>query len=466
MTLTNPREKLTAIAEAIREKTGKASSLTLDEMPIAIREINTKLIEDMPTTAGEWACLARASQMLNLNYVAKADIPTYEIRYDDGTLVTEGEVLKSLWYSSVRGTDWGFIGYGVSMYSLMTCLNNPKSFVYNHVYHDYFDDTFDVCGNVYGLNCTEFVAYCHDMPYFPVTNTFPHYQIVVDEKGTHNSNGLCWDSENNLIDTESLRTELKLCDFLNSTPEFSGDKSIGHAVLVTGIRRNADGTIQEVDITHATTPLLKKESYDWDSFVEMLDAYGYRPYRISTLGSVSFPKNLTDIVYSDIVTNRGDKVSIRPNQDITLNVLESGYAGIVLFKDGVQVNAQASTDDWELTELTTGKYTAILYKSGETVTLDSATENNSTSFIVCNVTVSNSGNIFSYTAEAVNGEYPTPMQVTLKDQYGYTKQVELIDGDCFMGSDSIEIVPQVTPSIIHVPFKTEYGFVIAECKLE
>ena len=238
--------------------------------------------------------------------------------------------------------------------------------------------------------------------------------------------------------------------------------------MVTGLRRDKNGRVQEVDISESAVPRVKRTTYSWDSFVkEFIDintaTYPYQVFEYTGLESVTFPENLNNIVYSDIVTNRGDKISIRPDMDISLNVLGEGYAGIVLFKDGVQVSAQASTTDWELTNLTTGKYTAILYKDGETVTVDDANETNSTSFIVCSVTLSHSGNTCTYTAESVNGVYPTPMQVTLKNSGGFTQQVKFIADDGFMGSGLIEITPLSNTSILHLPFKTEYGFVIAEC---
>lgn len=461
--------KLTAIADAIRSKTGSTATLTLDQMVAQIKGIHDSLIEDKPSTLGEWACLSRASQMRDLNFVVKGDVLTYTgelygVTYD-GVLVSSGETLDSIWYSSVRGTDWGFIGYGVSMYSLMTCLNNPKSFVYTKKYHDYFTDSL-AGGNVYGTNCTSYVSYCHDLPYLTVTDRLPYLECMLDENGNHNMNGMCWDSTNNVVDTEALRTELKLCDILNSAEEWGGTQ--GHAVMITGIRRNADGVIQEVDISESTVPLIKCTTRSWESFVSTyIDAGGYRPYRCSNLENVTFPENITNIVYSDIVTNRGDKVCIRPNQDISLNVLGSGYSGIALFKDGTKVSTQASTDDWVLTNLTSGKYTAILYKSGETVTIEDANENNSTSFIVCDVSVSKNGNTYSYTSEAINGVYPIPMQIAIKNSSGFTLDTLVMDIDEFSGNGTTTFTMNDTASssgaMVHIPFKTEYGFVIAEC---
>jgi hypothetical protein len=358
-------------------------------------------------------------------------------------------------YSSVRATEWGFIGYGTSFYSYLTALNNPKSIAYTKRYADYFplEGANPNASNVFGTNCSEFVCYCLDLPYLKVTMSIPTLSNVEE---------VCYDTVSQSVDTAALQTEMKLCDIMICT---------GHTEFITGIRRNSNGLIMELDITDSWPPRIRKTTYSWEDFVSTkIQNEEYRIYRYMDLDKVTFPENLSNIVYSDICTSRGDKVCIRPDQDISLNVLNVGnYAGIALFKDGIRVSTQANTDDWELTGLTTGKYTAILYKSGETVTIDDANENNSTSFIVCAVTLSNNGNTYTYSAEAVNGVFPIPMQIALKDSWGFTHQFEIIENNDFNGSGSIEVVPITPntvlayPSIIHVPFKTEYGFVIAEC---
>lgn len=462
MTLINDRivikDKLTAIADGFRESNGTTAKLSLDEMADLAKQ-GSRLVEDLPTTQGQWACLARASQMRDIKYQVKANMTN---AHDTNNVMHPNTDYTGLIYSSVRALDWGFIGFGTSVYSYLTTLNNPKSIAYTKKYTDYFplEGANPNVSNVFGTNCSEFVSYCLDLPYLMVTAML---------RITPNMERICFDESTQAVDTIALQREMKLCDVPLSTSVV-----YGHTVFVTGIRRNNDGLIMEVDISDSWPPRIRKTTYTWNEFVEkFINTEEYTIYRYTALDSVTFPQNLNDIVYSDIVTNRGDKVCIRPNQDISLNVLNaSNYVGIVLFKDGVQVNSQASTDDWELTGLTTGKYTAILYNSGETVTIDDANENNSTSFIVCDVTLSKSGNVYTYSAEAVNGVFPTPVQIALKDAHGFTHQFEIIENNNFTGSGSVEVVPITPntilayPSIIHLPFKTEYGFVIAEYIVE
>ena len=439
-------QKIEAIADGFRASNGITDKLTLDEMAVLAAQGGRGLIDDVPTTQGEWACLVRAAQMRDIKYTPKADMTN---AYGDKQLMVSGEEYTGIVYSSVRALDWGFIGFPISMYSYLTALNNPKSVIYTKKYTDYFSldaetDPDNVANanvhNVYGTNCSEYVSYCLDLPYLLTTvRLWDDYPLLVGTDGAYETNGhragKCYDTATQSVNTEALQTELKLCDVMVCTD---------HTVIVTGIRRDASGLIREVDISDSWPPRIRKVTYSWNEFVnKFITTDGYQVFEYTKLDSVTFPENLNDIVYSDIVTNRGDKISIRPDMDIALNVLGSGYAGIVLFKDGVQVSTQAHTGDWELTNLTTGKYTAILYKSGKTVTIDDANETNSTSFIVCDVTVelSRDWRTISYTAEAINGIYPTPMQVVLKNQWGFTVQVEFLEDSSFAGMGSINVDP-------------------------
>lgn len=449
-------KKLTAIADGFRSSGGTTAKLSLEEMAALAANGGAGLIEDKPTTPGQWACLARASQMRDITYQVQAEMPA---AYDYAQMMYPGIDYTGLIYSSVRATEWGFIGYGTSIYSYLTALHNPRSIAYTRKYPDYFpnpDGQANV-SNVFGTNCSEFVSYCLDRPYLGTTGTLPLLPNMIR---------LC-EGTDKMTDFDALRNELQLCDLAGGIIE--------HIEIVTGIRRNKKGVIQEVELSDSWPPRIQKITYTWDEFVQHCGVkYNYPFLRYADLDKVTFPENLTGMVYSDICTSRGDKVCIRPDQDISLNVLvPDGYAGIALFRDGVLIETHPITADapnWELIPMEAaegdgmpaGKYTAILYRSGEAVTIESATDTNSTSFIVCAVSLEKAGNVYTYTAEAVEGVYPTPMQIALKDAKGFTKRSEAIDGEGFAGSGSIEVVASAVPGIVHLPFRTEYGFVIAE----
>jgi hypothetical protein len=223
-------------------------------------------IEDVPETMGQMACLARAAQMRDIYFIPKADMPM-----DDSVrMMPAGYRSIGIWYSSIRGTEWGFIGYSVSMRSLMTAINNPKSIIYTKRYADYFpaDTEGNGAENVYGTNCSSYVSYCLDLPYLAVTNVFPHLPYWVNECGIADKtgDGMCYDPVNGVVNTTLLRKVLKLGDFLIGTGEYGS--AAGHAVIVTGIRRNKNRLIQEVDISDSWWGKIRRITYTWDEFVE------------------------------------------------------------------------------------------------------------------------------------------------------------------------------------------------------
>ena len=179
-------DKLTAIADGFRASNDITGKLSLTEMAVLARKGGGKLYEDLPTSSGQWACLARASQMCDITYTPKADM--FSSGNENWEKMYVGTEYKGIIYSSVRALDWGFIGYGVSMYSYLTALNNPKSVIYTRKYEDYFtSDGYSAYANVhnvYGTNCSEFASYCFDLPYLLTTvrlwNDCPD---LVDENG-------------------------------------------------------------------------------------------------------------------------------------------------------------------------------------------------------------------------------------------------------------------------------------------
>lgn len=440
--------------------------------------------KDKPTTLGQVACLARAAQMRDIKFTPLKNL----ISDDESHVMSANNEYEGIWYSSTRGTEWGFIGFAVSMYSLLTALHNPKSIIYTRAYSDYFlnDASMNGAGNVYGTNCSSYVSYALGLPYLTVTNWLPKLECFVNENGVHDTGygGVCWDAETESVDIDALQTELKLCDVLNSSGSFKASSytgtTVGHAVFVTGIRRDRDGRVQEVDISESTSWVdngkygIRQTTYTWADFASyFIESNGYRVYRFADLDSVGTPPDISNIVYSDICTSRGDKISIRPDQDLTLNVLNVGsYTGVALFRNNDLLTTQeisASAPDWKLSDLESGKYIAILYDGNtdpSTLTINNANKTNSTSFIVCDCTVSRNGTTYTFTAEPINGEYPVPVQVTVKKDTGITVHVHELNYDWFGGEDSVIFAmggsATNAAAIVHVPFKTEYGFVIAE----
>lgn len=377
---------------------------------------------DEPETLGQLACLARIRQLRDIQYVPVAELP-----YNGGTYAA-GTVITGLPYSSVRKTD-KFIGYNVSLHTFMTALHNPKSVLYTRESTEYHAKTW------YGTNCSTFVSYAYDFPYHNATAIFADMDCIEP------------------IDV----ADMKLCDAANMIEEGA---SGGHIVIISGIVRNGAGKIVTVEISESDGIGVSATTMSYEAFLyEYLERQGYKMYRNRALYKVGyaaspyvplFPEEPADAAaYSDLSTDLGDQATILTGESITLQPLVSaGYTAMKLYRKGAEVGSYAVADT-TLSNLTAGKYTAKLYPEGE---------NSRTQFIVCSAAVSQNGKRYSF-----SGEYGTPIRVVFKDSTGFTvKAVDLTEEDVELGYIDIDYADE-TVTTVCVPFRNEFGFVVAQC---
>ena len=407
---------LTAIADSIRLSKGEFSARhKVSDMPKAI------YTEDTPKTLGQMVCLARIKQLRDITLVPVLDLP-----YNHGVRPA-GEPTTGIPYSSVRLTD-KFVGFNVSIHTFMTALHNPKSVLYTRTYPEFYDGPNAVCW--YGLNCSVFLCYAWGLPYHSATAALPTLDCV-----------------------EPVAPEdMQLCDGMVSN-------YAGHAQIISGIIRNADGSIKEIELSESGSYGTKKRSLisyaDFVSYYIVEEKYtiyrnkllyeaNYEPCKFIPL----FDEPSEEIVYSDLCTDLGDRACINSDETITLNPIKtSGYTGINLYKDGVLLNTYA-VGDVELSGLEAGKYEARLVPEGD---------NASTSFIVCDVKAWREGTRYYF-----SGTGGIPHRVVLKDNLGYTLKVyELSEDDIRLGYKDIEWTHEVLDHFC-VPFKNDYGFVVAK----
>lgn len=436
---------LNAVADAIRVKTGGTEPLVFpDDMVAAIETLGTESVTypvaDEPETMGQRACLARAAQMRDIQWVLQGDLTM-----TGGSVYNKGKVVTGLPYSSVRKTD-RFIGYNISLYTFMTAVHNPRSLLYTTTAAENTADNGSIANLYYGINCSVLGSYAHGWDYHSATNTIPELSYIEQ------------------IDP----ADMKLCDLPVASKDHGG--SVGHVVMVTGITRNEDGSINTLEITESTYPIAKATTMTYADFVATyIDGQGYKVYRDTRLHKAAYQASqfvqvfedeaVEDIVYSSLCTNRGDKVTISTDEDITLNVLISeGYESIKVYKDGTPFgtytvsNGHIADGDLVLTALTPGVYTAVLCDANDNV-LDNA----GTSFEVCEVTAYRYGERFYF-----KGADGIPVRVVFKNSSGYTLAVfDLTEDDVARGYVTISDYIGTTPAQVCVPFKTLYGFVVA-----
>ena len=409
---------LNAVADAIRVKTGGTEPLVFpDDMVAAIETLGTESVTyplaDEPETLGQRACLARAAQMRDIQYTTVAELPNY---CPSGDVYAAGKTLTGMLYSSVRASD-NFIGQDISLHTFMTAMRNPNSVLYTKDYNAVYKPegvANGVEGTWYGTNCSSFVAYALGMPYHPATAELPLYDST------------------EIADIDSL----KLCDYLNSNGRYSDGTTAGHTVLVTGIWRDKGGLVQKLEITdhgmHSTpNGVIIKVTETRESFLsKYVDTYNYKFYRYNRLyESVYTPSPYvplfdepTDaVVYSDLCTDLGDKVTLTTEESITVQPLTTeGYTSIVVYRDGALIHtiplsawdgSAWTGDEGVFNAPVAGRYTAVLVGSdGDTTALAT----NSTSWIVCAVGGYKDGNKYYFTYD----RNCRPLAIVLKDGSG------------------------------------------------
>jgi hypothetical protein len=299
----------------------------------------------------------------------------------------------------------------------MTALNNPNSVLYTKDYNAVYTPegiANGVEGTWYGTNCSSFVAYALGMPYHLTTAELPLYHSTEIE-GIDN---------------------LELCDYLNSNNRYSDGNTAGHAVLVTGIWRDKDGVIQQLEITdhgmHSTPRGVIISAIETrESFIEKyVTTYNYRFYRYNRLHECVytpspyvplFDEPTDGIVHSDLCTDLGDKATLTTAESITVQPLTTdGYTSIVVYKDGVEYktielsawNGSAWADNEGVFDTPeAGRYVAVLVGSdGDTTALVT----NSTSWIVCAVDGYREGHQYHFSHDA----NCRPLAIVLKDGSG------------------------------------------------
>lgn len=435
---------LTALGDVIRRKTGKTGTLTPDGTMVSALETLedvTYPLADEPTAIGQAACLARAAQMRDIKWTLQGNLTM-----TGGSVYQKGRVVTGLPYSSVRKTD-RFVGFNISLYTFMTAVHNPRSLLYTTTAADNTADNGNIANLYYGINCSVLGSYAHDWNYHTATNAIPELPYIEE------------------VDP----ADMQLCDLPNASKSHGG--SIGHCTMVTGITRNADGSINTLELTESTQPVAKATTMTYESFISnYINGLKFKVYRDTRLYEAGYKASpfvrvfdeepVEEIVYSKLCTNRGDKVSITEDEIIILNVLiDSGYETIKVYKDGALYdkytvsNGDIVNGDLSLTGLPAGMYTAVLCDSNGAVV-----ENAGTSFEICDVEAFRYKNYFYF-----RGSYGVPVRVVFKDSGGYTLSVfDLTDDDIAKGYAKIEGYTGATPAQVCVPFKTAFGFVVAK----
>ena len=234
-----------------------AIALLVIAIPIALLVIKTldetsPFVYDEPESVGAKNALLRFEQIIKLTYTPQNDIP------QSLGAVPALSVVQGLPYSSTR-PEALFVPNNVSIYTYMTALENPNSYLYTvdlskEPYNNVNGSTY------YGAVCSTAVAYALDIT--------PNYS-------THS-----WHLIPGMYEVDASGLEaLKLCDTVVGE---------GHVVMITGIQRTHGGEVVEILISEASGANTHQKAYTSDAFKERFPCDKYKFYRYEGLSEVTY----------------------------------------------------------------------------------------------------------------------------------------------------------------------------------
>jgi len=289
--------------------------------------------------------------------------------------ISSGTTTVGMPYSSASVED-GYIGISISLYTFMSAVNNPRSVLYTERSKGYTGYAY------YGTVCTSLVCAAWGLPCLVTTVAFPKCDFI----------------------KEVQFSEMELGDMILSL-------GAAHAMMISGITRNSDGTIATVQTSESKYTHCVANSYQ--TYSDFVSSHGgYKAYRYDKIDFAksytpfpTFPLNdevATEIVYPDIMTKFGDKVTRKKGTDIVINVLDStGYDSIKVYKDGALIDTKTTIADFTISAPDVGSYEVRMTGTGKS---------SSTFFDIVDCTISVTGNTLTFTttynALAVGG-FPT-----------------------------------------------------------
>lgn len=244
------------------------------------------------------------------------------------TYYEEDEKTKGMPYSSASFED-GYIGLSISLYTYMSAVHNPRSVLYTLRSKGYTGVAY------YGTVCTSLICAAWGLPCLYTTAALPKCDFI----------------------TPVSFADMELGDMMLNA---------GHARLITGLKRDANGVITHVQTSESVTPHCRQNDYEsYSSFVSRNSDYTmYRYEKINEVNSYEPSPFIalldeigTSVVFPDIMTCFGDKVTRKYGENVTINVLDNtGYTKIEIYRDGILIDTKTSLVDFVLTAPIAGLY--------------------------------------------------------------------------------------------------------------
>lgn len=248
----------------------------------------------------------------------------------DSATIAEGTTVKGMPYSSASMED-GYIGIGISIYTFMSAVHNPRSVLYTERSKGYTGYAY------YGTVCTSLICAAWGLPCLITTVAFPKWSDV----------------------EQVAFADLEIGDMILSLTE-------GHAKIISGVVRDSNGDITSIRTSESKyNDCITNNYQSYSSFVSAHSTYaGYRYKHIDSVDAYEpvpfirfFDEPYLNANFPDIMTCFGDKVTRKKGTDITINVLKTeGYSSIEVYKDGDLIDTKSAVEDFTISSPSVGAY--------------------------------------------------------------------------------------------------------------
>ena len=282
---------------------------------------------DQPRSRGVWNVLRRARQFSGFQWTPAQEMvlkqkgsSTFLCPTRSGKPNTEGTLYAGMPYSSCRIRD-KFVGLDISVQTFLSALENPASVMYTRDLSDFDDPDFHCAiwntNLFYGVVCSSFVSYSLDLPIHRCTREMdiaPEF----DEITNRNADALAL-GDALVVQLPSGRT---------------GD----HLRIVTGLGRDADGRVRQVEVSEAVIPSAIAKWYSEEEFNATLlgsEKGRYRIFRYRYIDTVREPQSDEVPENRELMLNHGALSNYRVGEPVEFYVNCDADALVIEGSDSV-----------------------------------------------------------------------------------------------------------------------------------
>ena len=248
--------------------------------------------------------LKRASLMANIQWLPLGPVPNML-----GSFYPQGRMVTGIPYSSGKEL-CTFVGQDVSIYSFLSAVKNPYSYLYTE---DLSCPPYNssLCRSYYGTVCSAAVDYALGLPIQFTTYMYkglPFFSVI----------------------TNASMDKLKLCDLLLED---------GHVGMIYDIIRDFNGSITQISVFESVHEGTRIKTYSRSQFIAQWKNTGWEILRYKFKEQPKFNTAESSVLEDDMVFNsylstaKGDCVSYAKRDSIIINYLDNSSGTLMILKD-------------------------------------------------------------------------------------------------------------------------------------